>query len=265
MLVATRNAITGKRYNARSRRTSAWYIGVQCEYVEAILIGSSDSICSLIARASYPIARASLSRIPSRTLPHPRTRSRDHVTGGTARAYRSILSRVISEKFDKPEQPGLMDFPPVHPGFGHIPEEIMRARVRARVKGSRMRLHERARERENNGLWGKDEEKTRKVGSSKTRGYTDPGRDRAVARTVGRLVGRDGYIYMRPDFMMFFDATARPGPAGALRGKRWSGNELESAASYALFRDLAGTYEEANAHLFRGTWRNPGRIRVPFS
>lgn len=37
------------------------------------------------------------------------------------------------------------------------------------------------------------------------------------------------------DFMMFFDATARPARA---RGKRWSGNELESAELPIRFSDL---------------------------
>lgn len=47
----------------------------------------------------------------------------------------------------------------------------------------------------------------------------------------GGRAGSDwsGTKCMRSDFMMFFDATAR-------YEKRWSGNELESAASYLLFR-----------------------------
>lgn len=37
---------------------------------------------------------------------------------------------------------------------------------------------------------------------------------------------------IRADFMMFFDATARP----ARYGKRWSGNELESASFLSAFQ-----------------------------
>lgn len=45
------------------------------------------------------------------------------------------------------------------------------------------------------------------------------------------------------DFMMFFDATARP----ARYGKRWSGNELESAKLPIRFSDHGyGTDTEAS-------------------
>lgn len=62
-------------------------------------------------------------------------------------------------------------------------------------------------------------------------GKVDPAE---FARGKGWLVEMGGCA----DFMMFFDATARP-------GKRWSGNELESAASYPLFRLGYGADTEA--------------------
>lgn len=58
-------------------------------------------------------------------------------------------------------------------------------------------------------------------------GKVDPAE---LARGRNGLAGRNRG--MRTDFMMFFDATALP----ARYEKRWSGNELESASSYPLFR-----------------------------